>query len=187
LRGVRSPTPPLSYNQGLSFPFESLMKQRLFKLSPWVASALGLGWIGSTVAQALRVHVAAPAEVSKSAAPLTELQIDPTWVLTGSPKFLARVYSESPDGRMASGIWECQGPGKFKWDFKTDESVYILEGEVHVTHQGNLHTLRPGDTAFFPAGTVAVWDVPSRVRKSFTLTEPGRLVRAARKLLRARD
>lgn len=36
---------------------------------------------------------------------------------------------------------------------KEEEFVYVLEGEVDAWIDGNLHTMKPGDLAAFPAGT----------------------------------
>ncbi len=59
----------------------------------------------------------------------------------------------------------------------------MLEGLIHAEINGVTYTLRPGDSAHFPAGVTAVLHVPQRVRKSFALHEPGSAVRWWRKLL----
>ena len=66
--------------------------------------------------------------------------------------------------------------------FGVDETVHLLEGLVEVKYQGREFTLKPGDTATFIAGTRSVWHVPQHARKAFSLHEPGRLVRAFRRL-----
>jgi uncharacterized cupin superfamily protein len=117
-----------------------------------------------------------------SAAPLLPLTVDPSWILEGSPTFSSTVFAQAPDGKSASGVWECVGPTRFRWRFDIDETVYLHEGLIHVEYEGERFTLRPGDRAHFNAGTSAVWQVPERARKSFTLREPGRLVRWVRRL-----
>jgi uncharacterized cupin superfamily protein len=117
-----------------------------------------------------------------SAAPMSPLTVDPAWILEGSPTFSSTVFAEAPDGKSVSGVWECVGPTRFRWRFDIDETVYLHEGLINVEYLGERFTLRPGDRAHFNAGTTAVWHVPERARKSFTLREPGRLVRWARRL-----
>jgi uncharacterized protein len=70
----------------------------------------------------------------------------------------------SHDDRVTCGVWDCQA-GVFNVDFKCDEVVHILEGEVTVRSQGSARTLRPGDVAFFRTGLSTTWEVPRYVRK----------------------
>jgi hypothetical protein len=60
-----------------------------------------------------------------------------------------------------------------------DETVYILEGSVTVTHDDVETTLRAGDVAFFAAGLRTVWDVDDYVKKIAFLRE-GRVSLRAR-------
>ncbi len=129
------------------------------------------------------VHPRMPAMAEDIAAPLEPMKVDPSWVLEGSPKFFSHAYFTSPDGGTTSGIWACDGPGRFQWRHDTDESVYILEGEAFVDYEGVTHTLHPGDVTFFKAGTTTTWRVPLHVRKSFTLNNPGRVTRWLRRVL----
>jgi uncharacterized cupin superfamily protein len=82
--------------------------------------------------------------------------------------------TESRDGRLSSGLWECTA-GKFKVVFWQDEVVHILDGGVTVRQEGGdaVYTLGPGDTAYFPLGMVTHWDVPRFVRKFFVVRMPG--------------
>ncbi len=105
--------------------------------------------------------------------------INPAWVTDGAPVARAAVLTESADGRMRSGIWECTA-GRFDWHFAFDETVQILEGEVHVESNGRLIVLTPGSQAYFPFGLSTRWYVPKYVKKAFTHRVPGRLMRAAR-------
>jgi uncharacterized cupin superfamily protein len=70
----------------------------------------------------------------------------------------------SSDGRVTCGVWDCEA-GVFDVDFKCDEVVHILEGEVIVRAHGSVQTLRPGDVAFFARGLATTWEVPRYVRK----------------------
>jgi uncharacterized cupin superfamily protein len=117
-----------------------------------------------------------------------DLVLDPSHIeraaiTSGNPVFRDQVFSTSRNVPTFSGIWECQGPTKVRFDYATDETVYILEGNVDVEYKGIVRSLHPGSVAFFPAGSSAHWDVPVRVRKAFVSTNPGRLRRFLRRVL----
>ena len=109
--------------------------------------------------------------------------MDQSWVAEGTGAYKVNTYATSPGDNSQSGIWECQGPARFTWHFYADETVYILDGLVNVTYEGKTHALTPGSIAFFPAGSQSEWHVPAAVRKSFHLSQPGRLRRLLRRLL----
>ncbi len=109
--------------------------------------------------------------------PLLPVQVDPAWIRSGTPRFSATEALRSPDGRSASGLWACEGPASFEWTFALDETVQVLEGEVHIDYRGHRFTLGPGDSATFAHGSKAVWMVPQRLKKAYTLHQPPRLVR----------
>lgn len=119
--------------------------------------------------------------------PLQPFEVDPSWVRTGTPNFRAAETARSADGRHISGLWACDGPTTFQWTFGLDETVHLLEGEVHVEYEGRKFVLRPGDTATFLADTKAVWHVPKGAKKSFTLHHPGQVARLWRWIDRAMD
>lgn len=141
------------------------------------ALALVAAWDG-----VVYLRRAVPASEASIHRPLTAFKVNPDWVLEGTPNFRATEISKSPDGRSTTGLWACDGPSTFEWQFGVDETVHLLEGLVEVRYQGREFTLKPGDTATFLAGTRAVWHVPQYARKAFSLHEPGRLVRTLRRL-----
>lgn len=99
-------------------------------------------------------------EVSLDACP-----INPAWVIEGAPMARNAILSRSADGGACTLIWDCTA-GLFNWRYDIDETVYVLEGEVVVRDEsGAEHRLGPGDSAFFPAGSSAVWRVEKYVRK----------------------
>lgn len=112
---------------------------------------------------------------------LRDQPITPAWILDGDPRARAAILTESRDGRMRSGVWECTA-GRFEWHFDFDETVQILEGEVHVEAAGRQITLTAGSSAYFPYGLRTRWHVPAYVKKAFTHRCPGRLMRLARQL-----
>lgn len=154
------------------------MKKNIIVALGGALSALALvaAWDG-----VVYLRHAAPASEASVHRPLTSFKVNPDWVLEGTPNFRATEISKSPDGRSTTGLWACDGPSTFEWQFGVDETVHLLEGLVEVKYQGREFTLKPGDTATFLAGTRAVWHVPQYARKAFSLHEPGRLVRTLRR------
>jgi uncharacterized cupin superfamily protein len=56
----------------------------------------------------------------------------------------------------------------FPWQYDSQETAYILEGEVTVTPDGGkpVH-FGAGDLVTFPAGMSCVWDVKKSLRKHY--------------------
>ena len=100
--------------------------------------------------------------------------IEASCIEEGTPVARCTTFTESPDKRLSSGLWECTA-GKFKVVFSVDEVVHILDGEVIVREEGDgaTYTLRPGDAAYFPLGLVTHWHVPRFVKKFFVVRVPG--------------
>jgi uncharacterized protein len=91
--------------------------------------------------------------------------IRPEWILEGAPVARARPVAVTADDHFSSTVWDCTA-GRFRWQFRSDEIVHILEGEVHVTDEaGRERALVPGDVALFSRGTTSVWRVPRYVKK----------------------
>lgn len=107
---------------------------------------------------------------------------DPHWIKSGRPVFAALEFAKEPTGQASSGIWTCEGPTTFEWTFHSDEAVYILEGEVHIEYRGQRYVLNSGDSGYFYAETKALWTVPGKLRKAYTLHQPNSLVRWWRRL-----
>ncbi|MBB4091964.1 cupin domain-containing protein [Ochrobactrum pecoris] len=108
-----------------------------------------------------------PAVVSDNATEmeLKSAPINPDWVLEGNPQARSYEQSASNDRAAYTAIWDCTA-GTFRWYFGWDETVYILEGEVHVTDaDGGTRTLRAGDVAYFRGGTWATWKIDNYLRK----------------------
>ena len=104
-------------------------------------------------------------------------QIEPSWIIEGSPVTHMSTLTISPDGALTSGIWDCTA-GKFHWKYSVDEIVHILEGEARVTDDTGTRVLVPGSVAYFPRGLQAVWEVPKYVKKIFIVREFRRPPRA---------
>lgn len=98
--------------------------------------------------------------------------IEPSWVLAGDPQARCVEHHASADGDSITAVWDCTA-GTFRWRFGWDETVVILEGEVHVTAQdGTERRLVAGDMAYFRAGSEADWHVENYVRKVAFLRRP---------------
>lgn len=91
--------------------------------------------------------------------------IDPAWILEGNPIARSGRWSLSRDTTTSSWVWDCTA-GRFNWYFDADETIYVIEGEVIITADGQEpRSLRAGDAALFYAGTHSQWHVPKYVRK----------------------
>ena len=128
--------------------------------------------LAGTAAMMLRqISVAAPAEqpplVSRALddMPMEPAPIEPSWIISGNPVARVGLHSRSGDDAATTAMWDCTA-GEFRWYFDWDETVIILEGEVHVTAQdGSQRTLRQGDIAYFAGKTWATWRIDNYVRK----------------------
>jgi len=106
-------------------------------------------------------------------------------IVRGDPRARSTSMIASPDGKFDCGVWDCTA-GRFRIEYRSDELVHILEGEVTVQVGDTTHALAAGDVAYFPAGTTAEWDIPTYVRKLWVYRTPSssRVARLARKVLR---
>jgi hypothetical protein len=109
-------------------------------------------------------------------------------IVRGDPRSRSINVIASADGNFDCGVWDCTA-GRFRIQYRSDELVHILEGEVTVHVGDRKHALAAGDVAYFPAGTAAEWDIPVYVRKLwvYRTPSPSRVARLARKVLRALD
>lgn len=83
--------------------------------------------------------------------PLKPTPINPDWIVSGNPQARTAEHSRGHDEASLTAIWDCTA-GEFRWRFGWDETVMILEGEVHITAEdGTERTLRAGDVAFLQA------------------------------------
>lgn len=97
--------------------------------------------------------------------PMVDAPIEPSWIIEGTPRARISATSAGFDGTGGAAVWDCTA-GTFRWHFVREETVVIMEGEVHVTAQdGTQRVLRVGDIAFFRAGTWATWRIDTYVRK----------------------
>lgn len=103
---------------------------------------------------------------------LRDAPIEPSWVLEGEPRARLAEHSRSADEAAITAVWDCTA-GRFRWHFHWDETVIILEGEVHVVAEdGSERTLKSGDIAYFKGGTWATWSIDTYVKKIAFVRKP---------------
>jgi len=91
--------------------------------------------------------------------------IEPSWIISGEPVARLAEHSRGQDDAAVTAIWDCTS-GAFRWQFGWDETVMILEGDVHVTSEdGTERLLQAGDVAYFPGGSSAIWRIETYVKK----------------------
>jgi uncharacterized cupin superfamily protein len=112
--------------------------------------------------------------------------IPAAWVREGQPVARARVLEHSTDGDALMCVWDCTA-GRFDWTYSINETVWLLEGEVVLTHgNGKRSHLRAGSSFFFPIGSQFQWTVPVYVRKiAFLHTPMPRQLQRVRRVLGA--
>jgi len=110
-------------------------------------------------------------------------QIDPSWIISGTPVFRTTVFERSAHWASSSGIWECIGPASFVWHYSVDETIYVLEGSAEIEYMGRKFTVKAGDSTRFVAGTSATWTVDDHIKKTFRIQKPGRMIKAVRSIL----
>ena len=66
-------------------------------------------------------------------------------------------------------IWEKEA-STFPWTYESEETCYILEGEVIVTpDDGEPMTFTRGDLITFPKGMSCTWDIRSPIKKHYDI------------------
>lgn len=66
-------------------------------------------------------------------------------------------------------IWTKEA-SEFPWEYDTDETCYLLEGEVTVTPEnGEPVHIKKNDLVTFPQGMKCTWKITKDVRKHYTL------------------
>jgi uncharacterized cupin superfamily protein len=89
----------------------------------------------------------------------------PEQILGGSPTTRSTTLGVSPDGNLSYNLWDCTA-GSFRWFYRSDEIIHVLEGGATITPQGGEpRTVHAGDVVYFERGLVADWVVPSYIKK----------------------
>ena len=107
---------------------------------------------------------------------LADVKLEPgsipsEWLLSGEPATASKMLGKSPDRLAYIILWEC-GAVSYRWHYDRDEAYIVLSGEGFMTDQtGAERRFGPGDVAFFPAGTNAIWRHPDHFRKVAVLKD----------------
>ena len=73
------------------------------------------------------------------------------------------------EGVFSWPTWEKEA-SRFDWHYDTDETCYLLEGEVAVTtNDGETVRFGAGDMVHFPKGLSCVWDISVPVKKHYQM------------------
>lgn len=103
---------------------------------------------------------------------LKDAPIEPSWIVSGEPRARSVQHSRGADDAAMTAVWDCTA-GRFRWFFHWEETVIILEGEVHVlAEDGTERTLKKGDIAYFKGGTWTTWTIDSYVKKVAFVRKP---------------
>ena len=69
-------------------------------------------------------------------------------ILEGQPDASGSIIYMTNDKTSCSGIWQCK-PGKFRWDYTWNESIYIISGRGKIFEEsgaaGEDHCLAVGE------------------------------------------
>lgn len=153
----------------------------------WLLLGLGLSAVALLIIEAvsytLVVHPARPPAALGQPVNAIDDPVNTAWVLEGNPSFKTTHFFKSADGKISAGLWEATGPAKFEWHYGIDETVMVLEGEATLTYNGETREVGPGQSIYFPAGAMVIWEIPVRIKKTWVLHEPGRVARRLRPLL----
>lgn len=72
-------------------------------------------------------------------------------------------------GEPDYGIWECS-PGRWRRQVKEAEFAHFLSGRcTFVADDGQRVEIAAGDTTFWPANSVGIWDVHETIRKVYII------------------
>jgi len=63
-------------------------------------------------------------------------------------------------------VWTC-GISQFYWDYDSEETSLLVEGEVTVNYGDKSVNFGAGDFVVFPEGLSCVWQVKKAVKKHY--------------------
>jgi uncharacterized cupin superfamily protein len=93
----------------------------------------------------------------------------------GEVKWIRQEFDSAGAPRLLVGIMRIQegaAPDAFEYDWVTDETIQILEGQLIVeVRDGDTITMRPGDVASFPKGATAVFRPTAPYKQFFVMTD----------------
>ena len=75
--------------------------------------------------------------------------------------------SKEIEEAMKWATWEKE-ESLFDWYYDSQETFYVLEGDVTVTWDTGEISFGKGDLVTFPAGLKCTWQVQKKIRKHYT-------------------
>lgn len=99
-------------------------------------------------------------------------QPDGVTILEGDPAGRGfTLHEDYEDGARGAGFFECD-PSKTTYMLETNEIIYVIEGEVTIElDNGSRVELKPGSSAFLPAGHMSTWTFHSKFREFWVLAD----------------
>lgn len=98
--------------------------------------------------------------------------LDPSQIVSGTPRMSNRTIFESDDGRVIRGVWECT-PGVVR-DVEQDELFVVVAGRATVDVEGGPTLgLSSGIACVLERGAKTTWTVTETLRKVYQITLPG--------------
>ena len=67
---------------------------------------------------------------------------------------------------MSNPIWTCEA-SEFDWQYDSEETCLIIEGDVTVKYGSKSVSFAAGDYVVFPKGLECVWQVKKPVKKHY--------------------
>lgn len=90
-------------------------------------------------------------------------------IIAGDPRHTIWTITESPDGRLFSGVWEST-PGAWRVAYDEWEFCEIVAGVSVLTPDGGAPaTVRAGDAFVIEPGFAGIWEVVETTRKHFVV------------------
>ena len=97
--------------------------------------------------------------------------VSPEKLLGGHPKQTLWTQYTDATGKFFAGIWRSE-PGKWKVSYTEEEFCQMIEGVSIITGaDGQVLTVRAGDSFVIPRGFVGTWEVVERSTKRFVIYE----------------
>lgn len=76
---------------------------------------------------------------------------------------IADMIGTADNSNMAAGYMSWEN-AFFPWTLNYDEINIVLEGELHICHQDQVHIAKAGDLIFIPKGSSIQFGTPTKVR-----------------------
>lgn len=109
------------------------------------------------------VSLEGPVSAPGDAYGLDPVPVPPEWILEGNPRVREKSLACSTDDSASAHMWDCTS-GRFRWEYRSEAIVHVLEGSAILEIAGVLRRVHTGDTHVFPAGSPFRWTVPNYLR-----------------------